>query len=71
MKKIITFLVLYFFTFFALSEDQFILEDKNITDEEPYIVENSFVGQPIDLWERIRRGLTFEIPDGIEEVEIN
>ena len=70
MKKIITFLVLSSLTFFSMSRDQLILEDKEISDDEPYIVENSFAGQPFDLWERIRKGLTFEIPEGIEEIEI-
>ena len=70
MKKIIAFLVLSSLTFFSTSRDQFILEDKEISDDEPYIVENSFAGQPFDLWERIRKGLTFEIPEGIEEIEI-
>ena len=70
MKKIIAFLVLSSLTFFSMSRDQLILEDKEISDDEPYIVENSFAGQPFDLWERIRKGLTFEIPEGIEEIEI-
>jgi hypothetical protein len=46
MKKIITFLVLSSLTFFSMSRDQFILEDREISDDEPYIVENSFAGQP-------------------------
>jgi len=49
------------------SKNLILAEDDDIADVAPKVVEVVIDSEPFDLWDRIRKDLSFKIPDDYED----
>ena len=50
------------------SKNLILAEDSDIADVAPKVVEVVIDSEPFDLWDRIRKDLSFKIPDDYEDI---
>ena len=50
------------------SKNLILAEDDEIADAAPKVVEVVIDSEPFDLWDRIRKDLSFKIPDDYEDI---
>ena len=51
------------------SKNLILAEDDDIADPAPKVVEVVINSEPFDLWDRIRKDLSFKIPDDYEDID--
>ncbi|HIG49900.1 MAG TPA: lytic transglycosylase, partial [Gammaproteobacteria bacterium] len=51
------------------SKNLILAEDDDIADAAPKVVEVVIDSEPFDLWDRIRKDLSFKIPDDYEDID--
>ena len=72
MTKWILVLILSFFggSTSLESKNLVLAEDHDLSDSDPKVVEANIDQKPFDLWDRVRKDLTFTMPVEYEDAEI-